>query len=166
MAPAVASYTGVLLADTATPAWNAGRQHLPFLFAASAGAAASGMGMLVGPLADAGPARRLALAAAVAELGIERHMAGSMGLPAELLQAGPAGRLMTAARLLTAGGAIGSLLARRSRTAAAVSGIALLGGSACTRFGIFEACEASARDPRYTITPQRDRMRAEDRVGA
>jgi hypothetical protein len=36
----------------------------------------------------------------------------------------------------------------------------------CTRFGIFEAGQASARDPRYTAAPQRDRMRAEDGAGA
>jgi hypothetical protein len=73
---------------------------------------------------------------------------------------------MTAARLLTAAGAAAAVFARRSRTAAAASGLALLAGSACTRFGIFEAGQASARDPKYTITPQRDRMRAERRPGA
>ncbi|HEY1643307.1 MAG TPA: NrfD/PsrC family molybdoenzyme membrane anchor subunit [Streptosporangiaceae bacterium] len=160
LAPAVASYTGVLLADTATPTWNAGRRHLPFLFAASAATAASGMGMLAAPLADAGPARRLALAAAVAELGIEHHMAQNIGITAEPLRTGRPGQLMTAARLLTAAGGAAALFSRRSRAAAAVSGIALLAGSACTRFGIFEAGQASARDPKYVITPQRDRIRA------
>jgi formate-dependent nitrite reductase membrane component NrfD len=160
VAPAVASYTGVLLADTATPTWNAGRKHLPFLFAASAAAAASGMGMLAAPLADAGPARRLGLAAAVAELGIEHHMAATMGLAAEPLRTGRPGQLMNAARLLTAAGGAAALFSRRSRAAAAVAGIALLAGSACTRFGIFEAGQASARDPKYVITPQRDRIRA------
>jgi formate-dependent nitrite reductase membrane component NrfD len=166
VAPAVASYTGVLLADTATPTWNAARKHLPFLFAASAAAAASGMGMLAAPVADAGPARRLALAAASAELAIGQHLETTIGLAAEPLHAGRAGQLMTAARWLTAAGAVGSLFSRRSRVAAAASGIALLGGSACLRFGIFEAGQASARDPKYTISPQRDRMRAESRPGA
>jgi formate-dependent nitrite reductase membrane component NrfD len=164
--PAVASYTGVLLADTATPTWNAARNHLPFLFAASAAAAASGMGMLAAPAADAGPARRLALAAAAADLAIGRHLEATTGLAAEPLRHGRAGQLLTAARWLTAAGGLGSLFARRSRAAAAASGIALLGGSACLRFGIFEAGQASARDPRYTITPQRDRMRAQGRPGA
>jgi hypothetical protein len=159
VAPAVASYTGVLLADTATPTWNAARRHLPFLFAASAAAAASGMGMLAAPLAEAGPPRRLALAAAAAELGIEYHMTSAIGLPAQPLHDGRAGQLLSAARLLTAAGAIGSLFSRRSRVAAAAAGIALLGGSAWTRLGIFEAGQASARDPKYTITPQQDRIR-------
>lgn len=164
LAPAVASYTGVLLANTATPTWNAGRRHLPFLFAASAAAAGGGMGMLAAPLADAGPARRLALAAAVAELAIEHHMAGTIGLPAEPLRTGRPGHLMNAARLLTAAGGAAALFSRRSRAAAAVSGIALLAGSACARFGIFEAGQASARDPMYVITPQRNRVRAGESV--
>jgi formate-dependent nitrite reductase membrane component NrfD len=166
IAPAVASYTGVLLADTATPTWNASRRHLPFLFAASAAAASSGMGMLAAPVADAGPARRLALAAAAADLAISAHLETSIGLAAEPLHAGRAGQLMAGARWLTAAGAAGTLLARRSRVAAAASGIALLAGSACLRFGIFEAGQASARDPKYTIAPQRDRMRAQGRPGA
>jgi formate-dependent nitrite reductase membrane component NrfD len=166
IAPAVASYTGVLLADTATPTWNAARRHLPFLFAASGAAAASGMGMLAAPVADAGPARRLAVAAAAADLAIGRHLETTIGLAAEPLRAGRAGQLMTAARWLTAAGAAGALFSRRSRVTAAASGLALLAGSACLRFGIFEAGQASARDPKYTITPQRDRMRAEGRPGA
>jgi formate-dependent nitrite reductase membrane component NrfD len=166
IAPAVASYTGVLLADTATPSWNSARNELPFLFASSAAAASAGMGMLCAPVAEAGPARRLALGAAVAELAIERRMERSMGLAAEPLHAGRAGQLMDLARALTLVGSLGSLLARRSRVAAAVSGVALLAGSACTRFGIFEAGQASAHDPKYTVVPQRERMVAEGRPGA
>lgn len=34
-------------------------------------------------------------------------------------------------------------------------GLALLAGSACTRFGVFAAGIASAEDPKYTVVPQR-----------
>jgi hypothetical protein len=34
----------------------------------------------------------------------------------------------------------------------------LLAGSALTRFGLFAAGMASARDPRYTVEPQRERL--------
>ena len=37
-------------------------------------------------------------------------------------------------------------------------GAALLAGSACTRFGVFEAGQESARDPKYTVVPQRERV--------
>jgi hypothetical protein len=65
---------------------------------------------------------------------------------------------MQAAKALTMAGAAGSLLAGRSRTAAVLSGAALLAGSACTRFGVFEAGQASAKDPKYTVVPQRERL--------
>jgi hypothetical protein len=59
---------------------------------------------------------------------------------------------------LTAGGLAGALLGRHSRAVSALSGAALLAASALTRFGIFEAGMASARDPKYTIVPQRQRQ--------
>ena len=68
VAPAVASYTAVLLSDTATPTWHAGRGEMPFVFVGSAAAAAGGLGMLGAPLDQAGPARRMALAGAVVDL--------------------------------------------------------------------------------------------------
>jgi formate-dependent nitrite reductase membrane component NrfD len=156
--PAVASYTGVLLGDTATPAWHDAHRELPFLFVASASAASGGFGMLTAPVSEAGPARRMAIAGAVAELAIERRMERSMGLSAETLHSGTPGTLMKASAALTAAGALGTaLLGRRSRIAAAVSGAALMAGSACTRFGVFEAGQHSAKDPKYTIVPQRER---------
>ena len=33
-----------------------------------------------------------------------------------------------------------------------------MAGSACTRFGVFEAGQESARDPKYTVVPQRQRL--------
>ena len=42
--------------------------------------------------------------------------------------------------------------------AAVVSGAALMAGSACLRFGVFEAGQASAKDPKYTVVPQRERL--------
>jgi hypothetical protein len=65
---------------------------------------------------------------------------------------------MKASTRLTAAGAVGSLLAGRSRLAGIASGAALLAGSVCTRFGIFEAGQESARDPQYTVVPQRERL--------
>ncbi len=39
---AVASYTAVLLTDTATPSWHEAKRELPFVFVGSAAAAAAG----------------------------------------------------------------------------------------------------------------------------
>ncbi|KAE8762918.1 polysulfide reductase [Georgenia thermotolerans] len=157
-APPVAAYTAVLLADTATPSWHEAYRELPFVFTASAAAAAGGLGMVSAPVGQAGPARRLALGGALVEQLAEAQMERSMGITAEPLHQGKAGRLMRAARVLTLGGAAGSLLAGRSRVAAVASGVALLAGSLCTRLGVFEAGQASARDPRYTVVPQRERL--------
>lgn len=114
--------------------------------------------MVTAPVEEAGPARRMAVGGAVLELLAERQMEQSMGIAAEPLRQGRAGRLMRASKLLTVAGTAGSLVARRSRLAGVVSGVALLAGSVCTRFGVFEAGQDSARDPRYTVAPQRERL--------
>jgi formate-dependent nitrite reductase membrane component NrfD len=164
-APAVASYTAALLADTATPVWSGARRELPFVFAGSAAAAAGGWGMLCAPPDQAGPARRLALAGALTELAAERAMDGSLGMVAEPLRQGTAGALIRASTTLTAAGAVGALVGRRSRRISSLAGAALLAGSACARFGIFEAGQASARDPRYTVVPQRARIERGESAG-
>jgi formate-dependent nitrite reductase membrane component NrfD len=159
--PAVATYTGVLIADTAVPAWHGAHELLPFTFAGSAAAAAGGLGMIAAPVAEAGPARRVALLGSALETATSLVSERRMGMVGEAYRSGKAGKLMTAARILTIGGALGgALLARRSRSAAVLSGLALLAGSAATRFGIFEAGVASAEDPKYTVVPQRERMAA------
>lgn len=157
-APPVAAYTAVLLSDTATPSWHEAYRELPFVFVSSAAAASAGMAMICAPVSETGPARRMALGGAVAELVMEHRMERSMGITAEPLHAGHAGRLMRAAKILTVAGAAGTLLAGRSRAVGVVSGAALMAGSACTRFGVFEAGQASARDPKYTVVPQRERL--------
>ena len=48
---------------------------------------------------------------------------------------------------------------------AALSGGALVAASACTRFGVFEAGLESAKDPRYTIEPQKRRLAARRAAG-
>jgi formate-dependent nitrite reductase membrane component NrfD len=157
-APSVAAYTAVLLSDTATPSWHAAHEELPFVFVGSAAAASAGLGLITSPVHETGPVRRLALGGAVLELVMEHRMERSMGITAEPLHQGTAGRLMRAAKVLTVAGAAGSMLAGRSRAVAVASGAALLAGSVCTRFGVFEAGQESAKDPKYTVVPQRERL--------
>jgi formate-dependent nitrite reductase membrane component NrfD len=160
-APAVASYTAVLLTDTSTPAWHEAHRELPFVFVGSAAAASGGLAMITTPLAETGPARALAVLGATVELLVEHRMEQSMGFTAGALHEGKAGRLVRASKILTAvGGASALLVGRRHRAAAVVSGLALVAGSVCTRFGVFEAGQESARDPKYTVVPQRERLNA------
>lgn len=159
VAPLIATYTAVLLSDTATPSWHEARRDLPFVFASSSAAAAGGMGMLTTPLRQAGPARAMGAAGAVLDLVTSRTMESAMGITAEPLHNGRPGAYIRAARLLTSGGALLAVtLGRRSRPAAAVAGAALVAGSFCTKFGIFHAGQQSAGDPTYTVTPQRERL--------
>jgi len=159
VAPAVASYTAVLLSDTATPTWHDAHRHLPFVFVGSASAASGGFGMIGSPVDQAGPARRLAVGGALLELAVGHRMEQAMGVTAEPLHQGRAGLLVRASKALSALGGLGTLVVgRRSRAGAALSGAALLAGSALLRFGIFEAGQESARDPKYTVVPQRERL--------
>ncbi|TNC19034.1 polysulfide reductase [Georgenia sp. 311] len=157
-APPVAAYTAVLLSDTSTPSWRDAHGELPFVFCASAAASSGGLAMVLAPAAQAGPARRMAAAGALVELVAERVMERSMGLSAETLHTGRGGRWTRAAKALTAAGGLTALLAGRRRWAGVVGGAALVAGSLCTRMGVFEAGQASARDPRYTVVPQRERL--------
>ncbi|MDP9408698.1 MAG: polysulfide reductase NrfD, partial [Actinomycetota bacterium] len=87
-APALTTYTAVLLADTSVPTWHASRHELPFVFAGSAAAAASGAALIANPVAAAGPARRLAVLGSVLELAADTVMERRLGLLAEPLHAG------------------------------------------------------------------------------
>ena len=165
--PAVAAYTSVLLADTATPAWHGARRELPYLFVGSAATAAGGLGLLAVPPERARPAARLATLGAAAELTAELLLDRRLGPAAEPYRTGTSGALMRAGQILAGAGTVAALLGRRSRAVSALGGAALLAGSAVTRFGVFEAGRVSARDPKYTVGPQREllRERAEPAAG-
>jgi hypothetical protein len=159
LGPAVAAYTGVLAADTAVPAWHEAHRELPHLFAASATAAAAGMALVVGPTSENTPARWAGGLAALADTAVTEAAERRLGLVAETYREGRAGVLLRTARTLTVAGALGAaVLGGRCRAAAALSGLALLTGSACTRFGVFAAGIASAEDPKYTVVPQREQV--------
>ena len=156
--PAVATYTAVLVSDTAVPAWHGGYREMPFLFAGSAASAGAGLGLLTAPLSESEPARRLGVAGALVEVAASRVMRKRMGLPAETYEQGKAGRLTRLAEGLAIGGAVLAAAGRRSRLVSAAGGACLVAGSALTRFGIFHAGVQSAEDPRYTVQPQRERL--------
>ena len=164
LAPAVATYTAVLLADTAVPAWHEAHRHLPFAFAGSALASGAGAALVLAPAAEAAPARRLALAGAGLELAGTSLLEHRLGLQSEAYRAPGPARLLRLARGLTLTGATAAVVGRHRRTVNALSGAALLAGSVCTRFGVYRAGLVSAADPRYTVLPQRQRV--EDRRAA
>jgi hypothetical protein len=156
--PPLATYTGVLVADTAIPVWHEGRQELPWLFGASAAASAGALACVFLDPADAGPARRLAVGASVAEEALFETMSHRLGEVGEVYKQGEAGKAAKAAKLLSAGGA--ALLATRgkkSRGAAVLGGALVAAGGLALRWSVYKAGFQSARDPKYTVRPQRER---------
>jgi len=130
------------------------------MFAGSAASAAGGLALLTLRPADARPARDLAVVGATVELIAKQQLLKRLGDLKEPYETGTTGAVLRVAEFLTAGALAGAVLGRRSRPVSALAGASLLAASALTRFGIFEAGMASARDPKYTIIPQRRRRNA------
>jgi formate-dependent nitrite reductase membrane component NrfD len=157
--PPLATYTGVLVADTAVPAWHEARRELPWIFGASAaasvGAAAS---MFVHPR-DAGPARRVAVAGVLAEGALMQAMERRLGTLGEVYRQGQAGKLSSAAKgLAVTGAALLGTMGRKSRSAAVTGGALVCAGELCLRWAVFNAGRQSARDPKYVVESQRRRI--------
>lgn len=162
----LAGYTAVLLGDTSNPTWNDAKGHLAYVFVSSASAASSGMAMVTTPFEHAGPARVLGMAAAASDLAathtMEEHMQPETVAP---LHRGIPGKLMKASEYLIAAGGVGTAVAAvtKSRAVSVAAGLALMAGSACTRFGILNGGREAVKDPSTTIGPQRRRAEARRR---
>ncbi len=102
--PLLATYTGVLLANTAVPGWHDARRELPVLFAASAMASAAAAGLAGTAFqrdADRGPAIRMAAIGAAAETAVALRLEHRPGLAGEPFRTGGAGQMLRAAQWLT-----------------------------------------------------------------
>jgi formate-dependent nitrite reductase membrane component NrfD len=168
--PPLATYTGALLANTANPVWSEARNELPWLFGASAVACAGAAATLVTPPACATPARRAAIGGALAELGLGVAMEEKLGFVGEVYKQGEAGKYARLSKALTATGSV--VLAaggRRSRKVAVAGSALVLAGGMALRWSVFKAGFQSARDPKYTVVPQKERAatrRAEAHPGS
>jgi formate-dependent nitrite reductase membrane component NrfD len=154
----LATYTAVLLSNSAVPVWLATRKSLPLLFGASSVASlASLFDLMALGERESAIVHRFGVAGRAAEL-----MAGKLveldadadprvGLP---LHSGLSGTLWTAAKVLTFSSLILSAGAGRGSTRRKVAGVCGILGSLAVRFAVFHAGKASARDPRATFEPQ------------
>jgi len=158
VSPALATYTAVLLSDTAVPSWHEAYPELPFVFAGSALASGAGVGLIAAPTREVAPAQRMAVLGAAVEMVAARSVRHRMGLLSEPYRTGRPGRLLHMGKVLTAAGVAGSVVGRRSRAVRMLSGAALLSASLATRFGIFEGGVESTKDPKYVVVPQRQRL--------
>ena len=161
----LAVYTATLISDTAIPVWHEARRELPFLFGSSAVASAGAAAAIVVPTAEAGPARRLAVGGVLVENAVFKLMEKGLGMLGEPYSKGESGKYKQVALACTTGGA--ALLAgpgRKSRLAAAAGGALVLAGEVAVRWSVFKAGFQSARDPKYTVLPQRERQSGASRT--
>jgi hypothetical protein len=162
----LATYTAALISNTAIPAWHHAHKLLPFVFGSGAALSAGAATVALTPIEAAAPARRLALAGAVAELATSELMERRLGGLGQPYHEGAAGRFRRISRATVAGGAI--LLAARgrsSRRAAVAAGALLSAGALSARWSVFKAGFGSAADPKYVIGPQREAIRRGERRG-
>jgi hypothetical protein len=134
--PALATYTAVLLADTAIPVWHEARRELPFVFV-SGGAMSAGSAVAI--LGGGAPARRLALVGAVGELAATAAMERRLGWLGQPYREGAAGRAARAARALTAAGALVMAVGGSRRAGIVAGGALMLGGALATRWSVYKA---------------------------
>jgi hypothetical protein len=100
----------------------------------------------------------VAVLGALSEVALISLMERRLGFLGEPYHQGAAGNFGRLGKGLLLSGAAVMALGGRVRPLAATGGALILGGAACTRWSIFKAGSQSARDPRYTVIPQRERL--------
>jgi len=154
----LATYTAVLLANSAVPFWLSTRNSLPLLFGASSGSGLAAVLELM-PLSDREHtiARRFGIAARTADVLATRLVerdAYDNPQVGRVLHEGVSGALWKAAKVLTLSALVLAAVPGKSTTRRRVAGtLGVLGGFAL-RFGVFHAGKASALDPRASFSQQ------------
>jgi formate-dependent nitrite reductase membrane component NrfD len=155
----LATYTAVLISNTAVPVWQQGRRILPLLFGASSMAGlASVLDLMEVDDAERHVSRYFGTVGRMGELAagavMEREVA-RVPQVAKSLHQGVAGALWTAAKVATASSLVISLLPRQTRGKRIAAGVLGTVGALCLRFAVFHAGRASSLDPRATFQQQR-----------
>jgi formate-dependent nitrite reductase membrane component NrfD len=156
---ALATYTGVLVANTAVPVWQESRRVLPILFGASA---MSSVGSLFEMFIENTEERRITkvfgavgqAAEIVASVVMEKQasVVPRVGRP---LKRGLSGTMWRTAGLLTAGSLIVGALRNKTRQQRIAGGVLGTLGSLLMRFAVEHAGVVSARDARASFHQQR-----------
>ena len=158
------TYTAVLLSNTAVPVWQETRRSLPFLFAASA-AGSSAAVLELSSLNDEENhiVRRFGIAARASEIvaaSLVEREASRVARVGRPFKEGVSGSLWAASKALTVASLVLCAVSRRRPWARWLAGAIGTGAALATRFAIFQAGKASARDPRATFHQQRERSGA------
>jgi formate-dependent nitrite reductase membrane component NrfD len=155
---ALATYTGVLVSNTAIPVWQASRRWMPVLFASSGAATA---GSIVDMVCEGDTAHAVGrvfgtvgrIAEITAALQVERT-AAEVPRVADVLRHGSTGFLWKSATMLTALSVATSIFPSRSRKKSVTVGLLGLAGSLLMRFAVHYAGCRSALDPRAAFQQQ------------
>jgi hypothetical protein len=152
---ALATYTGVLVGNTAVPVWSASRRTLPLLFGASA---ISSTGSLFDLMYNTPATRTFGNIGRVCELAAALAMereASRVEYVARPLKRGLSGTLWKAGAIFTAASLAASLFPKQNRGTRLAAGILGTLGALSVRFAVERAGVQSARDPRSTFREQR-----------
>ena len=163
----LSTYTAALIANTAVPVWHESRRILPFVFGSGAALSAGAAAVIATPPEHAAPARRLALASAALELGLNEAMRHQLGEHGEPYKQGAASKLrMLSGAAIVSGAALLASRGAKSRAAAATAGGLMGAGALSARWTVFKAGFQSAADPKYVVGPQRRMIEEGERKGA
>jgi hypothetical protein len=163
----LSTYTAALVANTAVPVWHESYRLLPFVYGSGAAQTAAATAVATTPPQYAAPARRLAIAGALIEVGVKEvmhHQLGELGEPYKKGAGAAFGHISRACNLTGA-----ALLYRRgaqSRAASVAAGALLCAGALSARLSTFKAGFQSASDPKYVVGPQRALVDRGERKGA
>lgn len=159
----LATYTGVLVANTAIPIWQEARRELPVLFGASAVASAASVFDLIHEDATARRVTRIyGIVGRVAELAAAtalEHRVSQVERVGRPLKDGVTGALWRASEIVTAVSLVALLIPKQTRTTRVVAGVLGTLGSLGVRFAIHYAGFRSAADPRAAFHQQRSAAR-------
>ena len=163
----LSTYTAALIANTAVPVWHESYRLLPFVYGAGAAQTAAAVAVAGTPPEHAAPARRLAIAGALVEVGVKEvmhHQLGEHGEPYKKGAGATFGHISRACNLT--GAALLYRRGARSRAASVAAGALLCAGALSARWSTFKAGFQSASDPKYVVGPQRRAIERGERKGA
>ena len=156
LGPLVASYTSVLISNTATPVWHEAYRELPFVFVSSAVAGAGAVGVLFAPAEQSGAAHRAMVLGDLGKLASVKLMQRNLGeVLSEPYSRGKAHSLGKAAMTLGAAALALGIFGRRNRVASCTAAVVSIASGALERFTVMQAGKQSAEDPKYVIEQQR-----------
>lgn len=163
LGPAVASYTSVLISNTATPVWHEAYRELPFIFISSAAGGAGAVGVLFGPEDERGPAQRAMILGEIGKLVGVKAMQNNLGpVLSEPYHKGAAGAMEKGAMLTGIASLLLAVAGRKNRVISQAAAALSVVSGILERFTILEAGKQSAQDPKYVIEQQRAAAQQEE----